>query len=175
MAPAQRFGSLCIVLSLAMPAGLRASSSLPEDSVRQRVQSFYDWYTAKANGSRGVPAWVHATRQRRGWFSPQLSRALAADAAAQARTKGDVTGLDFDPFLNTQDPEEHYEAHSARCEAGVCSVPVFPRGDTTGHAAVTAEMTQRAGQWRFTNFRYPEGRDLLQVLRALETERTPQR
>jgi hypothetical protein len=42
-------------------------------------------------------------------FESGLLAALKEDVAAQAAAKGEIVGLDFDPFLNTQDPAESYE------------------------------------------------------------------
>src|SRR4029077_17549131 len=78
--------------------------------VRHFVQNFYDWYAPIARSDRpGPPSDVIAIKSRRSAFTTKLAKALEADEAAQAKVKGDIVGLDFDPFLASQDPGEHYE------------------------------------------------------------------
>jgi hypothetical protein len=49
-------------------------------------------------------AWNLAIKTKSSVFSPQLALALKEDSAAQAKAEGEIVGLDFDPFLNSQDP-----------------------------------------------------------------------
>lgn len=42
-------------------------------------------------------------------FSPELFHALCEDSETSKKAKGEIVGLDFDPFLNSQDPHARYE------------------------------------------------------------------
>ena len=68
------------------------------------VQSFYDWYTRKGSNMDSV------VEQRPSVLAPHLLAALHADREEQAKNAGEITGLDCDPFVNSQDPCEHYVA-----------------------------------------------------------------
>ena len=42
-----------------------------------------------------------------------LLQALRVDSEASAHAKDDIVGLDFDPFIGSQDPANRYEARNA--------------------------------------------------------------
>src|SRR5207253_10846874 len=73
------------------------------------VQGFYDWYAPKAVSTTVGFACDLAIAYRSSDFSPQLVQELREDSAAQANVEGVIAGLDFDPFLDSQDPGERYE------------------------------------------------------------------
>jgi hypothetical protein len=66
--------------------------------------------------------------------------------------------LDFDPFLNTQDPCERYEVGAATQYQQTYRVPVFSicSGKKGEQPDVTAEVAARGGRWVFINFAYPK-------------------
>jgi hypothetical protein len=124
-----------------------------------------------------MPASDIALRRKAIVFSPQLLRALRIDSEAQARAKGELVGLDFDPFLGSQDPADHYEARQATVKNGKCSVGVW-RASRTDMAEkmdrpeAVAELKQQNGGWQFVNFTYSAGGpDLLHQLANLRQER----
>src|SRR5215212_4808372 len=82
---------------------------MAEDSPRQFVQDFYSWYVPIAMKDHKVPAFVVAIKEKPSLFSPQLLKALQNDADAQAKASGEIVGIDWDPFLNTQDPSRQFE------------------------------------------------------------------
>jgi hypothetical protein len=106
-----------------------------------------------------------------------LFKALKADSDAQAQAKGELVGIDFDPFVGSQDPADHYEAREAKWSSGRCSVEMWRASPTdtaekTGKPDVIAELAQEEGRWRFINFRYPLlGGDLLGALAELREDR----
>jgi hypothetical protein len=144
-----------------------------QESLRVFVQSFYDWYAPKALGSNSGPAWNNALRTKEGYFSPGLALKLRNDADAQAKAEGEIVGLDFDPFLNGQDPGEHYEVGKIvqRGESYWVDIHSVSSGKMSEKPTVIAEVVQRNDQWRFVNFHYLNGRDLLGVLKALKENR----
>ena len=113
-------------------------------------------------------------------LSSNLLRALKDDSDAQAKASGEIVGLDFDPFLNTQDPCEHYEVgeivqqeQTYRAQIlGVCS------GKKNEKPDVIAQVERQSGHWVFVNFdypglerQYPSSANLLATLKALQEER----
>lgn len=114
-------------------------------------------------------------------LSSGLFEALKEDSDAQAKASGVIVGLDFDPFLNTQDPCEHYEVggivqreQTYRAQIfGVCS------GKKSEKPDVIAQVERQRGRWIFVNFdypdlekQYPNSANLLATLKALEEERS---
>jgi hypothetical protein len=99
---------ICLVVVLALRIGhpLLAQTSAADSSAAASafVTSFYRWYVPMAVSNHREPADAIALREKASMFSPQLYRALKADLDAQAKTTGEIVGLDSDPFLNTQDP-----------------------------------------------------------------------
>jgi len=160
---------------------LQASSAHADDSSlaaasRDFVQKFYDAYVPQAHAERTTPASQFAIDSLSASFGGDLLAALKEDAAAQAKSTDEVVGLDFDPFLNSQDPAERYEVGSAT-QAGtkyLVDVYAVTSGKRSPDPAVIAELVYENGHWLFTNFRYPGNDDLLTVLRTLKADRESQ-
>jgi hypothetical protein len=168
--------SLCLLFSGLCPA--QAAPESPESSSCQRfAQQFYDWYVPFTQKRLHMPASDVALQRRAVVFSPELVHALRIDSEAQARAKGALVGLDFDPFLGSQDPADHYETRQATVKNGTCSVGVWRASPTDSAAKMdrpeaVAELKQQNGGWRFVNFTYSVGGpDLLHLLANLRQER----
>jgi Protein of unknown function (DUF3828) len=142
-------------------------------AVRDFVQSFYDWYVPKSLAESPTPAWVLAIRQKRSLFSPQLLSALGGDFSAQANSSGGIAGLDFDPFLNGQDTGDRYEVGRVAESGDSYRVEVHGvwSGKKSENPDVIVELSRHRGHWMFTNFLYPEHRDLLATLKLLAEAR----
>lgn len=165
----------CMLLaaSLCVPTANGAIDGQTRQQVKRFVHDFYNWYVAQALKNDKQPAWSAALKDKRSAFSPALFLALKEDSDAQAKAS-EIVGLDFDPFLNTQDPCDRYEVgnvipHAAgyRIEIyGVCS------GKRNQKPDVVADLIRQDGSWAFTNFLYPAIHgDLRDILRALRQER----
>jgi hypothetical protein len=96
---------------------------------------------------------------------------------ASAGARCELVGLDFDPFLGSQDPADRYEARQPTVKSGTCSVGVWRTSPTDTAAKMDApeaiaELKQQNGAWRFVNFTYSVGGpDLLHQLANLRRER----
>ena len=113
-------------------------------------------------------------------FSPELRKALKDDLAASRKNKDEIVGLDFDPFLNTQDPSHRYVIGIVTMKDGSCLANVhgIDGGKRREKPDVTAKLESQDGRWAFVNFLYtqnekPEDADLLAVLKALRESREP--
>jgi hypothetical protein len=163
------FSGLCLAQA--------APHSLESSSCQLFAQQFYDWYVPIAQKPLDGPASDVALQRRAVVFSPQLLHALRMDSEAQALAKGDIVGLDFDPFLGSQDPADHYEARQATVKNGTCSVGVWRASPTDTSAKMdgpeaVAQLKQQNGSWRFVNFTYSVGGpDLIHLLANLRQER----
>jgi Protein of unknown function (DUF3828) len=160
-------------LVLLTVATLQAQEAKPEDSVRKFAQDFYRWYVPlAAKSNKGTPFEV-AIKQRPSSFSPQLLQALRDDAEAQAKAVGETVGLDFDPFLNSQDPSNHYVIGQINLKNDGYWVDVHTSKSEKVHAktSVIAVVNQSGGHWFFTNFRFPNDGDLLETLQSLKHDR----
>jgi hypothetical protein len=161
---------LLIVLGSLSARAQQSAQRQGSPSCLQFAQGFYDWYAPITQKETGTPAWDIALHKRRDAFSSQLFRALKADSEAQARAKGELVGLDFDPFVNSQDPADHYEARQHAVKDNRCSVEVWRASpnDTAAKSAkpaVIAALALVRGHWFFVNFQYPDETDLLTLLR----------
>lgn len=149
-----------------------ASTAEHVDSVSQFVQKFYDWYAPLANRGGDLPPWASVLQQKESALSPRLAAALRADYEAQSKAEGEIVGLDFDPFLGSQDPCDYYRAGKVSPKGQSYSVEVRSTcAEGTGVGpAVVAELVPRNGSWVFDNFYYPSAQsDLLSVLRQLKS------
>jgi len=150
--------ALCSVMSHA-----RATPAAPK-SPREFVEEFYRWYVPRAPNDNSIEM---ALKFKGASFSRELVRRLKEDSAAQASC-AELVGLDFDPFLNGQDPAEHYEVGKVRQKVQSYRADIHRlwSGKRIEKPDVSAEFTQYKGHWIFVNFFYPEGGDLLTILRS---------
>jgi len=169
--------AICYLLLLALQASSAQASDSSLTASREFVQKFYETYVPKALAGQPNPPWRLAVDKMSADFDGELVQALKDDLAAQAQAKGDdIVGLDFDPFLDTQDPAARYEVGSARQEGKDYLVDVYPvtSGKRSEEPGVVPELAYENGRWVFVNFRYPEGGDLLTLLKQMKADRESQ-
>src|SRR5262245_18240843 len=89
-----------------------ASDANADDTAAARrfVASFYRWYIPVANAKSHSPSYWRILTLRAGTPDGNLARALRADSSAQAQRNAPPTRdvIDFDPFLDSQDPCPRY-------------------------------------------------------------------
>jgi hypothetical protein len=170
-------GCFAISLTLLVPAMAQVAPAPGTSACRQFVQQFYDWYVPSIRTTNSERASDLALRRKSDVFNPDLLRAMKVDSEAVARAKGEIDGIDFDPFVGGQDPADHYEARSVTWRHNKCSVEVW-RASPTDRVAkprkpdVTADVMLNGVRWQFLNFRYPDvNADLVTVLARLREER----
>ncbi|MCX5792266.1 MAG: hypothetical protein NTY45_08645 [Elusimicrobia bacterium] len=119
-----------------------------------------------------------AIKQKRSVFSSQLLLALEEDLKASDNAPGEIVGLDFDPFLNSQDPAEHYALGKSTLKKSKCSVEMYgvSAGKKNPEPEVVAESKLNAGKWVFVNFHYGKSdhskdENLLDILKSLNADR----
>ena len=162
---------IAFAIASMLPAQTKHGDSIA--AVRHFAQGFYDWYTPIARSDSG-PAAETAIKRKPAMFSTQLVSALRADFAASAKAKGEIVGLDFDPFVSGQDPCERYEVGKVARDRNSYRVDVYAvcAGKRSETAHVIADLQASNGSWRFVNFHYPRSHDdLLSVLKALKKQR----
>ena len=153
----RRLGDLissCVLLATVLAAACARTTTLTGDDAERAVAEFYAWYVPLAHDSSD--GGMHAVRDRPVLFLPSLVTALREDSVANAQSKGDVVGLDGDPFLNAQDPCDKYAPVNTASRSGVFLVAVRGSGGCAAHttADVTVEVTPIQGRPVFTNFIY---------------------
>lgn len=135
---------------LAQPRELKSE----EQSCRAFVQRFYDWYwnqfAAKANDLSFDQHKLHwyydAVKLKPAVLNPELIGLIEKDQATQ-KASGDIANLDFDPFLNSQDPQGRYEVGRVVVSKDEC------RATFASHR-MSAELRRSGSAWLFVNFRY---------------------
>lgn len=159
--------ALIPVLLLSLPT----SSAGDSDRVLAQnfVRDFYSWYVPIANGhQKGISSDVVLEKKPNLFYKPLL-KALKFDAMRRMAVSGEINGLDFDPFLNSQDPAPRYTPKGVQKWQGLYQVQIF-ESDSDGsnpRLAVTAEVRVNEGKCEFTNFYYPKGHSLMALLRRL--------
>jgi hypothetical protein len=152
-----------------------------EERCRTAVQGFYDWYVKLDQDEvpGGPAACIRAIKLRPQWFSAAVRGGLLEDAAAQAKSKEYIVGLDADPFVRASDPAPRYVAKKVTRRGSRYRVLVHPvyEGGVNARAGVIPELEFSHGQWVFVNFHYPADdaknapSSLLQELRELREDR----
>jgi hypothetical protein len=115
--PKGLLGTLLLCAVVLLPQ-LQGAPGDPATDATALVRSFVDWYVpkvladdAKARAQR--PAMRIAITQKPSLFTSNFLKLLQQDLAAQDKAHGGITGLDFDPFLFTQDARQRYEVGRA--------------------------------------------------------------
>lgn len=167
--------SLCSIL--AVPASSQAppkASRSDEASCRRFVQEFYAWYSPQALKEHAGRTSDVALRERGSSFSGELLKLLKEDSAAQSKAD-EIVGLDFDPFLASQDPADRYVVGKITRKGNSYWVEVsgIVQGKKSTQPDVVAELVPSQGRWIFVNFHYREGRqrNLQAILKSLAKER----
>jgi hypothetical protein len=158
--------------------GQTSRLSEPAKSCRDVAQSFYDWYVPMALKEKEMSSSDVAVRDKASLFSPELVRALNEDSQAQKKTEDEIVGLDFDPFLNTQDLAQHYVLRNVTAKGDKCMVDVHSveSGQVSPKPDVVAELARKDGKWVFVNFHYGKSQEssdenLVAILRKLRQDR----
>jgi len=167
--------ALLVAQMLVAQAGM-ARESKESRSVRRFVQSFYDWYTPMAfSENRHGPCWYIALQQKGSLLNPSLLQALQEDVAAQKKSRDDLEGLDYDPFMLSQDPDPRYLAKRITKKGAFYYVymhRVLEKSRKVAECAVIAQVENSKGHWRFNNFIDPQnGWDLRGSLKELKKGR----
>jgi hypothetical protein len=171
----KRFRAFTLLVALTLPPALVAQSATPgADAVACRafVQNFYNWYIAHGTN------FENAMKFKQAVLSNDLKEALLADLAASRKSPDENVGLDFDPFVNSQDPAPHYRVGKTTVKEGTCwaEVHAVPATDKTSKPDATAEVRPEGGNWKFVNFHYgsdngAENENLVSILRRLKRDR----
>lgn len=142
--------------SRSLAYGQQSTDHSPESSCREFVQAFYDWYVPLLVHEHGDSAYEEVLKQKKNLFSADLHAKLVEDFEAQAKTPGEIVGLDFDPFLNSQDPSEKFIVRKVVLKDSSCFVTL--RGLQSGKwmERVTPQLAMRGGNWQFVDFHYGE-------------------
>lgn len=109
-------------------------------------------------------------------FEEKLFKLLKEDRDVQARNPGYITGLEADPFFNSQDPMPKYQVQSVNFRDGHCRALVrgVPNEKYAGieNNDIEPELAVTDAKWIFVNFHYPDGDNLIDQLIRLQNERS---
>jgi hypothetical protein len=155
--------------------GRPKESNPGDESVRKFSADFYEWYVKAADGEANRLNLL-ATKEMRKALAPELLQQLKQDFQAQAQDhSGYIVGLDFDPFLNAQDPCDRYGVRNITKKGGLYWAEIHGVGGCAAHdsADLTTEVIFRDGSCMFTNFHYPGrfAQDLRSLLVSLRRDR----
>jgi hypothetical protein len=173
-------GIICCLSSLLSGSSYAQDQAATADSARDFVEQFYRWYVPVALSKHHGSSWDIALHGKKTSFSSELAQALKSDSDAQAKVKDDIVGLDFDPFLNTQDPCQRFELGKITQVKTAYRVEVFNicSGKKSAIPDVAPEVMWANGHWEFVNFYYPnqmkdfpKTANLLAMLKMLEEQR----
>jgi len=141
-------------------------------SAESFASDFFSEYPADATRFTSVPAWVDVARQPDSVLTAELAQALEADYTEGTEVAGEVGGIDFDPFLASQDPCETYRVTRVVPDGDVYLAEVH--GDCLSEGPVViVELVSHGDTFRFANFRYPSvSDDLLSILHAMREARS---
>jgi hypothetical protein len=149
-----------------------------EKSCREFVQKFYDWYVPQALDLKVTNAPGLALKTYAYVFTPELVKLLQEDSDAQAKHPGEIVGLNFDPFLSSQDPSDQFVARSIIRKGGSYLVEVNGISSSGRKEKIIAEVVRKKDRWLFQNFHYPnfekdtaKDADLITILKRLRETR----
>ena len=154
-------------------AGAGAKLAQSENDVRTYVDRFYTWYAPISEKRGNHDALLLALREKSVSFDGKLSKLLSDDVAAQQKAVGEIVGLDFDPFLYSQDSSGIYRAGRINWQQDRFLISIdhcnsVNKCRPTGVRALVGRMNSR---FVFENFLYPEGRNLIETLIELRKGR----
>src|SRR5579863_5501786 len=143
-----------IALATMIGAPLRSFTQAPsvdEQTCQAFVQKFYDGYWNQylpriKDPKFSLPGTEAVLRAKPPVLSPELIDLIQKDEK-QSQKSGEVGNLDFDPFLNGQDPSGRYTVTKVVVAGGVCKA-------TITRAHTVADLKPFGASWIFVNFHY---------------------
>ena len=154
-----------------MPYACNSTGKVGNDGARKFVQQFLDWYVPKAHRDETGRLLKHTLTLKKSAFSPKLLNDLKEDIAAQSRVKGEIVGIDFDPFLYSQDIARSYAAGKVIVKGKDLCVEILLVDGKKSKLASTAVVQRVPGRWRFVTFVYGNNSNLIDILALLKRER----
>lgn len=164
-----------IVLCIALATSISALAQRPVDTCKKFVDGFYAWYLPRIQKTPDLP--MLALKNKPDAFSPVLRTALQADFDASAKVKDDIVGIDYDPFLGSQEPAETYNIRNVSMKNGSCFAEIWGKWPANSNEKnpkpdAIAELKPIGDSWQFVNFTYPyDNMDLMGNLAQLAKER----
>jgi hypothetical protein len=154
-----------IILTLLVVCSPVLYAQPKQASAREFIVEFYKWYTRIELKEQLEPAAYTALKLRSENFDSRIARLLKKYYINQQNCS-DLGILDFDPFLNSQDPSPIYEVGNISMDNGVFTAEIYSeyKGGRYKTLAVKVNFLQRDGRWQITNFYYPEGDNLFHIL-----------
>ena len=145
----------------------------PQDSVRKFVQEFYYWYGIVSHKNSKLPSDERAIKEKPNMFSARLIAALKEDFEASSKHPEEIVGLDWDPFLCSQELDDRYEVGDIKRQGQNYLVKLYgvSGGKRNPEPNVIAEVAQSGNHWIFINFLSPHGGDMLNDLKELKQSR----
>ena len=162
-----------LVLSLLIPS-LGFSEAKQTDQAKDFVKKFYEVYL-KQKGD----LLTASLRNQKSSLSPELYALLREDVQANQKAKGEIVGLDFDPFLAGNDPGDIYKTNQIQTKPQSWWVQVlgFYKGQNTPCCEAWVEVVSEKGNLQISNIHYPEwgsipeNENLKSMLKSLAKER----
>jgi len=150
-----------------------AQSPDSHNSVGKFVQNFYDWYGIVSHMNSSLASDERAIIEKPHMFSAKIIASLKEDFEASSKHPEEIVGLDWDPFLCSQELEDRYEAAGIKKQGQNYLVNVYgvSGGKRNPEPNVIAEVAQSGDHWIFVNFHSPHGGDLLNDLKELKQNR----
>lgn len=164
--------SSAILLTTFSLVATRADAQRTETATpaaRLFVERFLARYNGQFEENPERPAdWNPLTLVERS-LTPDLVRALEDDRTAAAANQDEIVGLDFDPFTNSQDPCETYEAGRTAQRADTVMVEIVGRchGQNPLIPDAVYLLVRRGNDFAIADIVYPQGGSLHGVLREL--------
>lgn len=168
-----RVSPLILLLFLSIGTSGQMAPDSASAQCRKFVRDFYDWYAPIAISRTDINASDIAIRDRAKDFTPDLLAALQDDSRAQAENPGMIVGLDYDPFLNSQDPAGHYFVGRVVPRGSTFWVEVLEgsHGKKASKPSIVPEVRVDSGKCVFVNFHsnMVPGKDEVDLLSWLKT------
>jgi len=160
--------AVLVVASQACAQKSRAPAGASQDSiaVTRFSQEFLDWYVPLTGSAKRVAPWWQTLSRTPPVVGAGLARALRADSAARVQPVDSRQALDFEPFLNGQDPCERYVVTAVQPQGAVyrVSVTAVCSGRAQPRPASVLEVASTDGRWEIENVWYGKKDDLKSML-----------
>ncbi|MCX6178808.1 MAG: DUF3828 domain-containing protein [Chlorobiales bacterium] len=145
----------------------------PHNPVGKFVQEFYGWYGVVSHKNRKLAPDERAIKEKAKMFSAKLITSLKEDYEASSKHPEEIVGLDWDPFLCSQELDDRYEVGGVKKQGSNYLVELYgvSKGKRNPEPNVIAEVAQSGDHWIFVNFHSPHGGDLLNDLKELKQSR----
>lgn len=136
------------------------------EEVKRFVEDFYKWYVPLTQKDSIGDAFYLAIEKKPESFDPEFVSLLKREIEFQRSNPGEIPVVNYDPFLLIQDIPDTFLIDSIDLSNGIYRIVVSAKIGGESVKTVTPKVINKNGKWIFSDFCFPNGDSLFEILKS---------